>query len=506
MAGNRANRIVKNTFLLYLRSIIIMVLAIYSSRVLLSTLGVEDFGLYHVVGGIVAMFSSIKSVLASSVQRFINFEKGKKNDEAVRDIFCTSILIHVAIALLFVLLLEPIGLWYINNKLVVPEGSLDNALFVFHCSVAATFVSILTIPYDSLVIANEKMSFYAWVSIFDTVLKLLIIFLLPILPYNYLKSYALLILSVTIICRVMTYFYCKRFPESKFQFHYKRTTIKEMGAFAGWNFFGCTASSLIEEGANLIFNAFGGVIANTARGLAYQVRSAVMIISNNVVVASQPYITQQAAVVKKEKFFPYIHMQSKIVFYCTALVVLPLYVYNTEILALWLKEVPPLAVEFTRAVLIYTTVMSFQKSIDLSFKAFGRIARYQVLDSVIALLTLPTVYIMLKCGIPMHYAFYGFSAIRVLDYFAVLLLARKELNMNLKAYLTEVAIPVSKTVVSFIPLAIVFRVFFRANNLFLLMIWVVLLIAAASALLLLIVFNKEEKEIVKTIVSALLRN
>lgn len=499
MTSSRTNRILKNTVLLYVRSIIIMILSIYTSRVLLATLGVEEFGIYSVVGGIVAMLTSIKSVLASAVQRFINFEKGKGDNKAVNEIVCNSVIIHVILALLFILLLETVGYWYIVTKLVLPEGSLSDALFVFHCSVAATFITLVTIPYDSLVIANEKMSFYAWMSIFDATFKLLIIFLLPLLPHTYLRSYAFLILVVTIVHRLITFLYCKRFPESEFHFRINKSRVKELSSFAGWNFLGCTASSLIEEGSNLILNAFGGVVVNTARGIAYQVKSAVITISNNVVIASQPFVTQQAAVVDKEQFFKYIHLQTKIVFYCTSLVVLPLYVYCADVLDLWLKEVPLYAVQFVQSVLIYTVVLSFQKSLDLSFKAYGRIAKYQILDTLLILLTLPTAYAILKMNLPMHFVFYGFSVIRVIDYIGVLLLAKKELGMNVSNYFMKVIVPTSKSCLIFVVLSALFMSFCRASSILLLIILVLVLLVLSAFLLYALVLEKDEKELVRSI-------
>ncbi len=491
--SNRADRIVKNTALLYFRSIVVMILAVYTSRVLLATLGVKDYGLYSVVGGIVAMFSSIQSVLAAAVQRFINFEKGKNDSVAVNDIFCSSIIIHCILATIFVIIIEPIGCWYINNKLVIPDGSLSNALFVFHCSVAATFVLLITIPYDSIIIANERMSFYAWVSLSSATFKLLIVFLLPILPYAYLKSYAILLLMVTVIHRLITIFYSKKFPETEFLLRVNMNKVKELGSFAGWNFLGCTASSLIEEGSNLILNAFGGVVANTARGLAYQVKSAVAHISNNVVTASRPFVTQQAAVVEKEQFFRYIHLQSKIVFLCTSLIVLPLYVFCEEVLSIWLKEVPPYAPQCVQSVLIYTVVLCFQKSIDLSFKSYGRIAKYQIVDSLLLLLTLPAAYTILKLGLPIHYVFYGFSIVRMIDYIGVLFLAKKELGMSLKNYYKEVVVPAFKACVIFVVLSFLFMTFCKANSIILLMVWIVVLLLISLSLIYVIVLNNDEK-------------
>lgn len=250
--NSNTNKIAKNTILLYLRSIIMMVLAIFTSRVLLATLGVENYGIYNVVGGVVAMFASIKSILASSVQRFLNFYKGKGEPDTVLKVFNTSINVHLILALLFAAVVEFVGIWFIKNQLVIPDGSLDSALFVFQCSLIAVIVTIVTIPYDAAVIANEHMNFYAYISVADTALKLLIIFLLPLLPFEYLNSYAVLVLAIAVLLRVISIIYCQRFAECRIVKIFDKDLFKDMSSFAGWNFFGCTASSLIEEGLSLI--------------------------------------------------------------------------------------------------------------------------------------------------------------------------------------------------------------------------------------------------------------
>lgn len=503
--SERTDRIVKNTFMLYVRSIIIMFLAIYTSRVLLSTLGVEDFGVYNVVGGIVAMFSSIKNVLAAAVQRFINYEKGQGNNDKVNCIFNSSLLIHIVLTVVFIILIEPIGMWYIDNHLTLPTGSIDNAIFVFHCSVAVTAFTIITIPFDAVVIANERMEFYAWMSIAEAVFKLLIIYILPVLPYQYLKSYAVLILLITLIHRLITILYCKRFSEARFQKCFNSSLIKEIGVFAGWNFFGCTASSLIEEGSNLILNAFGGVVANAARGVAYQVKSAVTSITSNIVIASQPFITQQSATVELSRFYSYIHLQSRFVFYSVALIAMPIYIYAPEILDLWLVKVPDNGPEFVRVVLLYVVILSFQKPIDLAFKSFGKIAKYQVIDTCILILSLPVVYIILRLGFPMHYSFYGLILVKIIDYVCVIILAKKEIGLNIKSYLQEVVMPSIKALFLIIIWATLFLIICKANSIFLLLLWVVTVFLLSSISIYWLVLNKVEKTLVKNMLNKILK-
>lgn len=439
--GKSSDRIAKNTMLLYGRTIIMMVLAIYTSRVMLSVLGVENFGIYNVVGGVVAMFSSIKSVLASSVQRFLNYYKGLGKENNVNGIFSTSLIVHLALAIVFGVAIEGFGLWFIPNKLMLPSGNLPVAMFVFHCSVVATIVTILTIPHDAAVIANEEMGFYAYLSLSESVLKLLAIFLLPFLPFEYLRSYAVLILVVTIGLRFTAVMYCQRFNECKWRAVCDITRLKEMSSFASWNFLGCTASSLVEEGSNFVLNAFGGVVANAARGISYQVKSAISLLSSNVVIASQPYIMQKAPSVERKEFFSFIHTQSRIVFCLTMVAILPVYIYSDEILSIWLKVVPDYTGDFLRAILIYMAVMSFQKSIDIAFKSFGDIAKYQVIDTIVTIMTLPIAYLTLRLGAPIYAVFYVFSIVRLVDYIIILFLAQRKLGLSIWQYIKHVVYP-----------------------------------------------------------------
>ena len=265
IATNRTQTIAKNTVLLYIRSIFIILLSVYTSRVLLNTLGVEDYGTYNLVGGVVAMFLSMKSVFAASVQRFLNYEKGQGNIQRVQEIFSTSVIIHLGISALFVILVECIGMYYIKNVMVIPEGMQSTTEFVFHCSVAATAIAIMTIPYDAVIIANEKMNFYAYLSIGDAILKLLIVFVLPILPFAYFRSYAFLILCISLCMRAISMRYSKRFPECEFKRIWRKKTVMQLTTFAGWNFFGCMAYSLIEEGTNMMAKTFGAIPFKAAK-------------------------------------------------------------------------------------------------------------------------------------------------------------------------------------------------------------------------------------------------
>ena len=271
----------------------------------------------------------------------------------------------------------------------------------------------------------------------------------------------------------------------------------ELLKFSGWNFMGCISYSIIEEVTNLILNSFGGVVVNAARGIAYQVRSAIMTLSNNVFIASQPHATQIAASSSRDSFWNIIFAQSRIMFFIVMLTALPVFVFAAPILKLWLDIIPPNTTEFVRALVIYMIVMSFQKSIDLSFKAYNIMAKYQLIDAGILLTVLPISYYILKCGFPYHYVFYTFSIVRIFDYVALLFLARQQIGLNLLHYFSEVVIPAIKGIFIFVLLSIVVTKIQISDNIIYLCLATISLFLAASLMIFLLCFNDQERSILK---------
>ena len=494
--SSRTQIIAKNTILLYFRSIVVMLLSIYTSRVLLSILGVEDYGLYNVVGGVVALFLSFKSIFAASVQRFINFEKGKGNEEKVNEIFNTSVIIHICIAILFVVVVEICGLLYIPSKMVMPDGMLNTALFVFHCSVLATSISIFTIPYDAVIIANERMNFYALQAIVESALKLIIVICIPLFPFEKLKTYAVLVLLVSLLMRIMSVQYSKRFPECKKKYIWNKNTVKQLSSFASWNILGCSVSSIIEEGSNFVINAFGGVGANAARGIAYQVRNAIMSLSNNIIVASQPFIVQKAASSDRNEFWSYIFKQSKFMFLIVFVTVLPIFIYAEKILEIWLTVVPENAAMYIRTVLIYMIVMSFQKSLDLAFKSYNKMPLYQIIDAIVCLTSLPICILTLKLGAPIYSVFIVFSIIRCVDYICIIYLAKMQLGLKISDFCKQVLFPALKSLVVGTVIVYVFSNYFIPNSIWSLLLYIILVCCLSVMSIVIIALTRKEKTII----------
>lgn len=494
-----ANRIAKNTVFLYLRSFVLMVIAIYTSRVVLKVLGVENYGIYNLVGGVVAMFSSLKGVFSSAIQRYINYTRGLGDEDGVRHVFSTGAIIQFGIAIIFLILVESFGLWFIPRKLVIPDGMMNTALFVFHCSLITSVISIMAVPFDALIIANEKMNYYAYISIAEAVLKLAAVFLLPFLPFVALKSYAVLIMAIHILIVTINYFYCRRFPECRIEKYWNKDLFKQLASFSGWNFLGNVVYTLIHEGTNIILNLFAGVVANAARGIAAQVRTALETLSGNLYTASKPFVMQQAATVEKEVLFNYIYILSRVIFYVILVTTIPIIIYAEQILGVWLVEIPEYTVSFVRVIMAFVLVRSLHSPIVMLFFAVGTIKRFQITECIVGLLTLPLVYLFLYMGFPLYTAFIAMIIVEVINLTAIVLVAQKEMGFKLTDYLLKV---ITKCVLAFVVVALVALLFYfltKNANKYIALIWFVLLAVCEVVVIYFVVLKEEEKQLIRNL-------
>ena len=278
MTDTSANnkRIAKNTLLLYFRMLFMMAVSLYTSRVVLNALGVEDFGIYNVVGGVVAMFSMLSGSLSAAITRFITYELGKGNQENLKKIFSSSVTIQIGLAILIIVVAEAIGVWFLNMKMNIPDVRITAANWVFQFSILTFAVNLISVPYNASIIAHERMSAFAYISILEAIGKLAIVFLIVISPMDKLIFYAILMCAVALIVRLAYGVYCKRhFEECTYHFIFDRDLLKHMFGFAGWNFIGATSAVLRDQGGNVVINLFCGPAANAARGIAFQVNNAI---------------------------------------------------------------------------------------------------------------------------------------------------------------------------------------------------------------------------------------
>ena len=398
-------RIAKNTLYLYFRTFFVMAVGIFTSRVVLDTLGVEDYGIYNVVGGFVTMFSLLSGTLTAATQRFITFELGKKNPDSQK-VFSTSLGIHFILAIIIFLLLESVGLWFLNYEMNISPNRLYAANWVFQCSVLTFCINLISIPYNASIIAHEKMNVFAIISIFEVSAKLAIVYLLLAFSGDKLIMYAILLLLVAVSLRLVYGIYCKRnFQECKFLLVRDKTMYIKMLSFSGWNFIGSTAGVLNTQGINLLINLFFGVTLNAARGVAEQINTSVNHFVMNFMTAINPQITKSYASGDFKYLNTLVVKGTKYSFFLFWLFCLPLLLEADYVLNLWLVDVPEYSPVLLRFALIYTACQLLSQTLYTSMLATGNIKRYQIVVGSLSLLAFPLAYMFFKLGLPVEFGY-----------------------------------------------------------------------------------------------------
>lgn len=386
---------------LYVRMFFTLVVSLYTSRIILEYLGVNDFGIYNLVGGVVVLFSFLNSALTSATQRFINYEiANKENSNSVNKVFCISINIHFILSILILLLGETIGLWFLNSKLNIPESRMYAANFVYQISLFTTVFNVLRVPYNALIIAYEKMSFYALLGIVETLGKLLIVFLLVLFLYDRLIVYSVLLAILTLVVSSFYYFYCyKNYREqTKYRYINDKKTFKEITSFSGWSLFGNTALMASNQGVNFILNMFFGVIINATMGIANQVNAAVYSFVSNFQVAFMPQITQSYAENNIGKHEKLVLQASKFSFFLLLIISTPLLVNTEFVLEIWLGKFPEYSIQFTKLIIVFSLIDALSGSFWMSAHAIGNIKKYQLWVAFFLILNLPLAYLLLAKG------------------------------------------------------------------------------------------------------------
>lgn len=436
-ANNR--RIAKNTLLLYFRTFLIMLITLYTSRVVLHVLGVEDYGIYNVVGGVVAMFSVISGSLSAAISRFITFELGKGNAERLKRIFSTSVNIQLGISLLVFAVGEVVGVWFLNHKMNIPPERLLAANWVLHCSLLSFVINLISIPYNACIIAHERMKAFAYVSILEASLKLGIVYLLLVSPFDKLSTYAVLLVVVALLVRLAYGIYCKRqFAECTYHFIYDKGIVKEMTGFAMWNFFGNTAYIFNTQGVNILINVYFGVTVNAARGIATQVEGAVMQFVGNFTTAVNPQITKSYAADDKAYMFRLVCMGAKYAYFLLLLFVVPIVLEADTILALWLKVVPDYAPLFLRLSLFGSLVFLLGNTMYTAAAATGKIRRYQFWVTIVGCLVFPLTWLAYKAGNPVYVTYLVYIGIYLALVFVRLYILKGLLGFPVMTFIREV--------------------------------------------------------------------
>lgn len=437
LANNK--RIAKNTVFLYFRTIVILLVSLYTSRIVLNALGVEDYGIYNVVGGFVAMFSLLSGALSNAISRYITFELGRADKERLKVVFSTSVTVQIIISLIIIVIAEIIGTWFLNVKMSIPNGRITVANWVFQCSLLTFAINLISIPYNSCIIAHEKMNAFAYVSILEASLKLGSVLLLFVIGFDRLLVYAVLMVLVAFTIRLIYGIYCKRrFEECDYYFTLNRSLIKEMISLTGWNMLGSGGAILNSYGVNVLMNVFFGVKVNAARGLAVQVNSAVTQFVNGFTTAVNPQITKSYAQGNCDYTFRLVMMSSKYSFFLMLLFAIPLISETPYILELWLKNVPDYTILFVRLTLIISLITTLSTPLYTLALATGNIRKYQLVVGSLSLSCFFIVYIFYKIEYPVETAYFVSIVINVLILVARLFILSELTGLSIRNYLNKV--------------------------------------------------------------------
>ena len=433
-------RIVKNTIVLYIRMIFLMLISLYTSRIILNALGVENYGIYNAVGGFVSMFSILSASLSSSISRFITYELGKNEKERLKIMFSIAITIQIIIAIGIILIMETAGLWFLNHKMNIPDGRIIAANWVYQFSIIAFIINLISVPYNAEIIAHEKMSAFAYISIFEAISKLGISFLILISPMDILIFYALLLLVVSIIIRLLYGWYCNRHFEEckKYRPVFDKTIFKQMFSFAGWNFFGNTAYIFNTQGVNILMNIFFGVSVNAARGVAVQVDTAINQCVNNFTTAINPQITKSYATGEHEYMHQLIRRGTKFTYFLMLFFAIPIILEADIILHIWLKTVPVHAISFMRLAIISSMITMLGNSLLTAIFATGNIKRYEIIVTAIGFCVFPLSYVAFKLNMPPESAYYIYIFIYLILIFVRIYLSKDLIHLDIRLFLKKV--------------------------------------------------------------------
>ncbi len=399
MSHDDNKRLAKNTIILYIRMIVMSLLGFFTTRVTLEMLGIENYGIYNVVGGVVGIMSIVTNSLSVSTSRFITIGLGKGDLEDLKRIFGASMNIQICLALTAFVLFETIGLWFLNHKLDIPADRMFAANIVFQLSIITALIGLLSTPYNALIVAHEKMGAFAWMTIFDAVSKLAIVLVLFYAKYDRLILYALFLCLQSCLTQLIYWRYGKtRFEECRYTLVKEKSYYKEMFGFAGWNFIGSTAYILNTQGTTILLNIFFGPLVNAAYAIGNQVNSIISRFTSNFMMALNPQITKNYACRNHDRVNFLLFAGSKFSYFLFLFLSLPILLETPKILDIWLVSIPPYTATFVRLMIIWSLVTIISNPLITAQLATGKIKKYQICVGGTLLLALPITYLLFKMG------------------------------------------------------------------------------------------------------------
>lgn len=462
MSAETNKRVVKNTIFLYIRTFVSMIISLYTSRKILEALGVSDFGIYNVVGGVITMLTFLNGSMSVATQRFLTVELGRKDKGNYNRIFNMAVLIHLGLAALVLIAAETVGLWFVNTYLNIPAGRMSAANWVYQASVLSTILGILQTPYHASIVSHEHMHIYAYVGLGESFGKLFLVFLLIVYPYDRLIFWGFIMFFFQFLIAIIYRVYCiRQFPECKLRLKWDSSIFSSILKFTGWNMFGTVAWLLKDQGVNILMNIFGGPVANAARGVSGQISGAVQGLTSGFQSAVNPQITKRYAANDSEATCRLLCESSKISYFLLFIIVLPVMMEADFILKLWLVEVPPMAPVFTRIILIESLFSTLGNPMITSLMATGNIKWYQIVVGSSLLLIIPIAYLLMKCGFPIATALVVSALFILFGDVLRVIFCKRQIGLSLRLYGIKVVMPVFMVTI----LSIILPLFIHYNML-----------------------------------------
>ena len=433
-----SRRIARNASMLYLRMLLMLAIGLFTSRIVLQSLGVSDYGVYNAVAGVVTVFTFLTSSIGNAISRFMAYELGKGDVEKLHKVFSTSIFIQIFACILMVVLVESAGLWMLREKMVIPSDRMQAAHIVLQCSLGVLVVNLMAVPYNAMIMANERMTAYAYISILEALLKIAVAALLFLSDGDRLVLYAFLMLGVSLVIRGTYAVFCrKKFPESRGRLQWDSSLVKEMSSFAGWSFLGSSAYVFNTQGLGIVMNLFFGVLANAARGIALQVEGIARQFTNNILQAFNPAMTKAWAEGRKEYAFTLVLKSSRYVSLVMLLLIIPFAFEAEELIQLWLGQLPEHSADFVRLTLVCLLLNTFSNPLHTLQQATGKIRKYYIITGITAYTALPLTYAAFKMGAAPEAAYCVLIAIYVTDCVEKAVILHKDTLFPVKSLLKD---------------------------------------------------------------------
>lgn len=441
-------RLAKNTLFLYVRMFFTMIIAIYTSRVILDVLGVDDYGIYNVVGGIASSLIFLSSTLSNATQRYLNYGIGSGNSIQLGQVFNMSVLIYAVFAIFAISFIEIGGRWMIFNKLLISQDRIDAALWILHSTSITLCVTLLSTVYESIIIARENMKVYAYIGIYDAIMKLVIVLIIGYISYDKLKMYAVLVTLVIVTERILPIYYAvKKYEETKIYYYWNRDRFLEMFKFAGWNFLGTVVFILNDQGINILLNMYFGPAVNAARALSVHIKQVVCNFATGFFTAVRPQIVKSYASGNIDYFLSLVFKSSKYTFFLLWIICLPVTIRIECLLAFWLKEVPDLTGQFVTWILIFSLVNSLCDPFWQAIQAIGKLKKYVLIGSFVYLMAFPFSWVAFNFGGNAVLTFQILAVIRLIYLMVVITIVKQYVSISIVLYIRSVIVPILIVVV-----------------------------------------------------------